>query len=194
MKIGIDIDDVIVDFVTPFIRFHNKNYGTSWTKETLSFPDLASMTNDTSEQLQDKMRLFNMSEITQLPLIDGAKESINILARDHQLSAITGRPLYLEGETRAHIKEHFQGIENIYFTGTYYLNEKHDKREKSHFCLSNGIELMVEDIPEFANDCANAGIKVLLFDQPWNRKVKETDNITRVSSWSEILKLVKILK
>lgn len=44
----------------------------------------------------------------------------------------------------------------------------------------------VEDHPKNAEAYADAGVPVLLFDQPYNRQVSASKLITRVASWSEI--------
>ena len=41
---------------------------------------------------------------------------------------------------------------------------------------------MLEDSGETTIDCANVGIKVILFDKPWNKKFKH-ENIIRVEGW-----------
>ncbi|OQA04777.1 MAG: hypothetical protein BWY68_00125 [bacterium ADurb.Bin400] len=48
---------------------------------------------------------------------------------------------------------------------------------------------MIDDSLEHAIDCSQAGIDVVLFDQPWNR-FGAPEGISRVQSWDEIGKVV----
>ena len=46
---------------------------------------------------------------------------------------------------------------------------------------------MVDDSLEHALDCSENGIKVLLFNQPWNQNGELPKSITRVYNWKEVL-------
>ncbi|HUC01922.1 MAG TPA: hypothetical protein VMA75_03380 [Candidatus Paceibacterota bacterium] len=51
----------------------------------------------------------------------------------------------------------------------------------------SGATIMIEDHMTNATVCAEAGIKVFLFDQPWNQG-ELPPGIERVHSWDEIVK------
>lgn len=57
---------------------------------------------------------------------------------------------------------------------------------KAEICLAEGIPILIEDHKDYSLSCAEKGIKVILFDKPWNRDF-EHDNITRVAGWNEAL-------
>jgi uncharacterized HAD superfamily protein len=61
------------------------------------------------------------------------------------------------------------------------------KRLKSAMCKELGIQVMIDDHMSVAKDCAEAGIRVLLFDQPWNQGELPM-GAERVHSWDEIVK------
>jgi len=71
-----------------------------------------------------------------------------------------------------------------------YLKNEHfagsDEFKKSAICKELGVDLIIEDAPHYIEDCSEAGIKVFIFDRPWNQEVRENDLITRVRDWGEI--------
>ena len=49
------------------------------------------------------------------------------------------------------------------------------------------VELIIEDSLETAEECASSGLRVLLFDCPWNQNSNLPEGIMRVKSWKEIV-------
>lgn len=64
------------------------------------------------------------------------------------------------------------------------VDEKRAAQEKLGCCRKHGIDIMIEDNPDTALALAGNGIKVLLFDAPYNREA-ESENIVRVHNWDE---------
>lgn len=82
-------------------------------------------------------------------------------------------------------------------------------KPKSVICQEIGVDVLIDDCLEHANDCASLGIDVLLYDfngtYTWNHHKKETQkrtltstsknlykqqdysNVQRMSSWKEII-------
>ena len=63
-------------------------------------------------------------------------------------------------------------------------DEHRAAQEKLSFCLKHGIDIMMEDNPDTAMTLAGNGIKVLLFDAPYNRKAV-SEKLIRVKNWDE---------
>jgi uncharacterized HAD superfamily protein len=182
MKIGIDIDDVLIDFCAPFVEYHNEHYGTDW-KEMNSYR-LEDLTGDTWEQMQEKMdRFVEDCDIFNRKIDPIIKESFEKISRNHDIYIITGRPSHYVKETKRWAEENLGGLyKDIFFV---YENGQEQKQDKWEFCKKHGIEVMIEDLEEFATKCNENGIKVLLFNHTWNQGV-EGKNITRVQDWQEI--------
>jgi uncharacterized HAD superfamily protein len=57
---------------------------------------------------------------------------------------------------------------------------------------SLGVEILIDDNPRYALECAEHGIEVLLFDlhgsYPWSKTAQGPTHplITRVNDWSEV--------
>ncbi len=50
---------------------------------------------------------------------------------------------------------------------------------------------MLEDNKDYAFNCAENGIRVILFDRSWNKDCKINKNIIRIKSWEEALEKIK---
>jgi len=183
MKIGIDIDDVIVDFCLPFAKFHNDKYGTNWSKENLNTYRLEDLTGDTWDEMQRKMDLFvEEADFFNKKVDSEIVESIKTLAKEHEIYIITGRPDHYRDDTIKWAQENLNGL----YKEIFFVYGEVEKVDKWQFCVNHGIEVIIEDLPEFAIKCNEAEISVLLFDHPWNQGITGK-NIKRVKSWPQIV-------
>ncbi len=62
---------------------------------------------------------------------------------------------------------------------------------KSSICRRIKADIFIDDALHNVEDVAQAGIRTLLFDQPWNR-VEIPPGIIRVRSWAEIQNLLTV--
>lgn len=75
------------------------------------------------------------------------------------------------------------------FDDVFFCTEKNTPAEKLEHCRKINAEIMIDDKPDIALHLAQNGIRVLLFDAPYNRSVAHV-SITRVRSWDEIYEYV----
>jgi len=118
----------------------------------------------------------------------GAISAIDALKKNgHVLCIVTGRSENNIPATELWVKEHFPNT----FKGIHFGLQLSPgtSKQKSAICKENGIELMIEDGMHNARECAEAGIRVLLFDQPWNQGGL-LPNMDRVRSWEEVLEKI----
>jgi predicted amidohydrolase len=100
----------------------------------------------------------------------------------------------LQSSTLAWLDSHFAGIfdhQNVHF-GNHYTNDGSKSRSKAEMCTEIGAICLVDDSQNYANQCAAAGISVLLFGRyPWNSDsvsealALQTGRVTRVMNWHE---------
>ncbi|MBI2451743.1 hypothetical protein HYV50_01535 [Candidatus Pacearchaeota archaeon] len=192
MKIGIDIDGVLADFITPFLAYYNVWHGTGYSYTDITNYELWSVFGDNKEQINSKIEeYFNDADALAIRPINGSQEIIQELnERNGRSSIITSRPLIVKEKTLEWLFHNFQNaIGKVYFTEE--LNGDYNgKSRKSFICRKEGIEVMIEDLPTTAIDCSGTCRQVLLYDHPWNRNWKFPKNVSRVKSWNEINSLL----
>lgn len=190
MRIGIDIDDVIADTVNAVVTFHNGAYGTCLKRgDFLSYKFWETWGGSKEETIQ-KMRIFNEEGYgSATPPIDGALCALSILkGRGHELFAITARPDSVAKLTEEWVNAHFPGIFcAIKFSNAYAGGDI--KKKKSDICKNLCISMMIEDDIDYAIDCAESGISVILLDCPWNQG-ELPGNVQRVFSWDDVICIV----
>ena len=185
MKIGIDIDEVVVSFLEGFLEIYNKKYNTNISvDEIISYNlwECLPITKEESISIGDE---FHDSEHFEgMGLVEGAVESIKKLSTNHEIIFVTSRPLNIKSKTENFIQKHFPKIPvKIFFSGDFYGKGL----TKSQICSDQGIDFLVEDNKHYAFDCAKNGINVFLLDKPWNKDYEEHVNLTKVNNWNEIL-------
>jgi uncharacterized HAD superfamily protein len=185
--IAIDIDDVLADLSHPLVAFHNETYGTSLTRDDHRDYNLASVWGGTTQESYEKMMEFFASPyFAAVRPVPGAVEGVRVL-RDlgHDLVVITSRPEGIMEKTSGWIETFFpRAFRDILFA-THYYNR--DQNKKAGLCTSLGVDLMLEDCLEIALECASAGIRVLLYNAPWNQAARLPGGIRRVFNWDEIV-------
>lgn len=195
MKIGIDIDNVLAELSDALHLWHEEKYNYSKTTQERTQFGLAFSWNCSQEEATKRLLEFYQSkEFKETTPVKGAIKAIDKLAKEHELHAITARPVHIEEETLKWIDKHFslKNFKKIHINGQCINKEV--VKTKTDICQELGIKLMIEDALHFADDCAEKGIKVLLLDWPWNQKDKLHSNITRVKDWDEILEIIDSTK
>ena len=187
MKIGIDVDEVIVEFLESFLEFYNSSYNKNFKKEDFYvylIEEIIGGTPDDAVQLLDEYG-YNK----EVKLVEGAFRAIKELSKSHELIILTARhPKYKE-ITNNFLKKYFGDIFlDILYTGEIFVKEGITKAD---LCKNFNIKLIIEDNMVFSFECAKKGIKVFLLDKPWNQNYKEHENISKVYHWNEILEKLK---
>ena len=184
MRIGIDIDEVIADTLSVVLKNHNAEFGTAFSRNDFYSYRFWETWGGTREEAIKEIYSFWSNHIQNVPLMRGALENIYELKRaGHTLYVVTGRQDEFIEETKTWIQKHFPGIfEDIFFTNAYGLNKQ--SRSKAKICKELGIDVLIEDDLDHINDCIQQGVRVVLFDSPWNKSA--SPDVTRVHSWKEI--------
>ena len=188
MIIAIDLDDVLAASLEEFIDFHNKNYGTKLKKEDFTAYYLTKIMDISRKEENKRVDLFDKSKHSNnIKPIDGSQKAISNLSKKHKLIIVTSRPENLEKKTREWLLKHIPEIKEIYFIRKDYTGHK---KTKAEVCKEIKADVVIEDNLHYALECANAGIKVLLMDYPWNKTKKKNKLIIRVGSWEDILRKI----
>jgi uncharacterized HAD superfamily protein len=195
MNIGIDFDDVVADSLSLVIRLHNQQYGTDFTQADFTSSNFEKIWGGTREEAIKKVDSFFASDqLKEISPIAGAIKGIKILKeKGHDLFIITGRSTNDVAETERWLKFHFPDVfKGVYYGNFFTLNKESVYRKKIDICKELGIEIMIEDNLPTALECAVNGMKVFLFDKPWNPYPGLPSGVMRVHSWDEVVDSLKI--
>jgi uncharacterized HAD superfamily protein len=185
--IGIDLDDVLLDFNAALYLWHNAKHHTALEYEEITSYFLEDMWGCTREEVMAKIADFYQShDHIQTGPVAGAVEAIQKLSLLHTLIVVTSKPEYLRPHTIAWLDKYFPNMfQSVHFTN-HFLGDESRRREKSVVCQELGIEIFIEDAPTHALDVATVCETVFLIDRPWNQ-ARVLPPIIRVSSWEEIV-------
>lgn len=191
MKIGIDLDEVLADFLTALIKFHNDKYDTAFERHQFHSYRVFEIWGGTQEESDREIfEFYNTNYFKEIKPVPNAIENIDFLCKDHELAIITSRQNDIAEKTLDWINKHFENkFKGVYFTNQHSHSGKSIK--KSAVCGSIGANLIIEDYLDYATECAQAGKEVLLFDCPWNKTRALPEKVSRVYSWNEITDTIK---
>ena len=188
MKIGIDIDGVILDS-----ERNLKFYAEYWSQFTLNKhrlrDDDVTQENcfDWTEEETDYFYSHYFDELTRKSnLVVGVKEILTKLKQEgHQLYIVTLRGYYRK-------QEQLDAQEKLQELGIEFDQICWSVKDKIGKCKELGIELMIDDNPDNVEQFADENISVLYFKETPIREVKQ-ENVIKVSSWMDIYNAVKSL-
>lgn len=187
--IAIDVDEVLLPLHEPFLLHHNRRYGTEFV-----YPDpegryyLNEFTGDNFKITMKKLRQYYKDNTdAHLVPLPGAVEAIKQLHERYDLVIVSSQQLFQTKYTKVALQQHFGDVfKEVHFTASNPLKRK--QIHKSDVCLQLGAEYLVDDHVSNAINCAEAGIRVVLFgDYHWNREEAIPAGVVRCKDWREVL-------
>tara|TARA_Y100000034_G_scaffold28162_1_gene33837 strand:- start:2472 stop:3050 length:579 start_codon:yes stop_codon:yes gene_type:complete len=187
MKIGIDLDDVVVGWVPRFIGFYNYKTGSNLKFKDWESYYLGEIVKKNKKEVRKLIDEFVCSNFyDKIELVEGAKEGVEKLSNYHEAKFITARPLRYDERTKELLSKF-----NLNLPLINCRDDEDNFISKGDICNQLGIGLLIEDCRHYALSCAKKGIQVLLFDRPWNQENSLPENVKRVYSWNEILEKLR---
>lgn len=198
MRIGIDLDDVVAECAVPYLRAFAERFRLEIPEENLGWQTLSAIESVSGEE-KDRFRreLYDSAFFSQLePYADCPDVVERIAQAGHEIYFITARAELRRVVTETWLRE--QGL--IQHARAVHLKPYGDfdptappgrydptSSAKYKVRLAKELELdgFCEDDTLIARKLAEAGIRVWLFDHPWNREL-EHQNITRVTAWTDV--------
>ena len=189
MKIAIDIDEVIVEFLKGYLKIHEDRSGIRvFFEDIFSYSLWKPLEIPEEEAMETMEEFYNSEHFDKLEIVEGARESILKLSENNELFFVTARPSSLKKQTENFFHMNFNGIPlRVFYSGDYFGGRK----TKAEICKTLGISIIIEDNGYNAIDCARNGVKVFLLDKPWNKDYELHENVIRVKNWNEILEQLK---
>jgi uncharacterized protein len=215
-RIGIDLDDVMAICAVPYLRKFAEEFGVELPDEReigwhlLSrmesgaprdklVPGLERVTPEQRDRF--RMRLYDGTFFSELDVYEDCPAVLEqLVAAGHELYFITARSQRRRMITETWLREkglfdyakavHLKPLGDFrpdYPRGRY--DPQSSARYKTRLAQELRLDVFCEDDELISRALAEAGIRVLLFDHPWNREVAHP-NITRVTGWSEVADLL----
>ena len=192
MKIGIDIDGVILDFERTMRTYAELYDALILKKDGVKDKNEFSYLNRYDWTKEEKNIFINnylvYATINSTPLIPLAKTMLEIFDKENiEYYFITARGL-VKKETKEAIIEVFNknniDTSNIYFAVS----------DKVDMCKKIGIDIMIEDNPNTCIQLINNNIKTLYFRDKESKIINNSEYIKDVSNVGEIVRYVLNIK
>lgn len=191
MKIGIDIDGVILDYERIL-----KTYGDLYDFIELKKDGIVNRNehylrnryNWTEEERMDFVNRYflELSKIT--PLVPGAKTIINMLKKEgNELIIISARGGMIE-EMKDVALEKFEE-ENLTFNKYNWKQE-----DKLEVAKRENIDVMIDDSYDVCKKLSSNGIRTIYFRDKEMKLLEQNEYLKEVSNWGEIYRYIKNLE
>ena len=191
MKIGIDIDGVILDYERIL-----KTYGDLYDFIELKKDGIVNRNehylrnryNWTEEERMDFVNRYflELSKIT--PLVPGAKTIINMLKKEgNELIIISARGGMIE-EMKDVALEKFEE-ENLTFNKYYWKQE-----DKLEVAKRENIDVIIDDSYDVCKKLSSNGIRTIYFRDKEMKLLEQNEYLKEVSNWGEIYRYIKNLE
>jgi uncharacterized HAD superfamily protein len=186
MKIAIDIDEVLVPFTDPFLKFNGISCEGHEEEK-----NIIEIIEKDPKKGYERLQKFHRSKAGKsIPPLKDSQQAIATLNSKHELIAITSRADNLKEETEGWVKEHFPNQ----ITKLYFSNKE---KTKAQICEELQINVLIEDQLRYAFEASKKKIQVILFDADkkywWNQIEELPKNIHRVHSWKAVINKIEEL-
>ena len=201
MNIYIDFDDCLCETARHFSRLVKELFGKNVPYENIRYFDLQKSFSLTDEQFEEMMIKAHTPEVLlSYEETPGAARVVDgWIDEGHDVSIITGRPYSAYEPSREWLDRH--GLERVRL---YSL----DKYGRDNFIRNSTFSLRIEDYYKMHFDYAVEdsplafrffrhlpGLKVMVYDRPWNQECEfPGDNYRRCSDWERIRESTSDLK
>lgn len=185
IKIGFDLDGVVVDFNGSFLYIAQKKFNilhgvTSKDVVRYEYSECINISNDLCWEIVDYV-LQNPLECNLGP-IKGAVETLTLLSNYMDLLFVTARKDKNIKQTKKAIYSYFPDVDKN------KIKIVHTRGSKKYEVLKKfGTEYFVDDRTRNCRFLEQNGIKSLLLDSPWNQS---DEPFLRVNGWDEISEFI----
>ena len=197
MKLGFDLDDVVVDLVAQVKNYICINYGINWSSEGFLWYDFEKcvyhhdekINNEIVEELKEVVRFDSEFNLNAEP-IENAREVLQKFKRNgHELYFITSRAKQLQPVTFKWLRKNDIPFDKLIVTGSRY-------EQKGVFGRRYALDMYVDDLEEHLKSMLAYKKKwrkgLILFDKPWNCAGHDGSKYIRIKGWKDLLRHVGI--
>jgi uncharacterized HAD superfamily protein len=188
MKIGIDLDGVVIDSETTF-RTYEEIFDIDVLKGNNLInkeePKFQARYNWTNEQEKEFIEKYFLTVSKESNLMSGFIGIYNLLKEQgHEFVVITARGGFVKGMKDDAIR--LLEENNIKFD-KYYWNVE----DKLEICKNEKVDIMIDDDWKIIKRLADNEVKTLYFRDTNLMKLEENEYIKEVNNWGEIYRYIK---
>ncbi len=190
MKIGIDLDGVVIDSETTF-RTYEEIFDIDTVKGNNLInreePKFQARYNWTEEQKQEFIEKYFLTVSKESNLMSGFVGVYNLLKKQgHEFVVITARGGFVKEMKDDAIR--LLEENKIIFDKYYWKID-----DKLEVCKNENIDIMIDDDWRIIKKLADNNIKTLYFRDTDLVKLEENKNIKEVNNWGDIYRIIKEL-
>jgi 5'(3')-deoxyribonucleotidase len=197
--IACDIDEVLFPYLSGYVKYYNRIHSTSLKVSDFHSYNFAHVHGGSREDIAGLVYAFHDEpEFEEIEPITGSLEAVSKLQQLGEVHFVTARQEAIASKTRDWIKKHFGIDKERIHLGNHWARNSDPvttERSKAEMCRSIGAEILIDDAPSYALECAMDGMKVFLFDldgeYKWNKPTPLHENITRVHNWDETISKIR---
>jgi hypothetical protein len=197
MRIGIDLDDVIAVCAVPYLRRFAQEFNVDLPDEKeIGWHLLQQMAVTPQQRDHFRIHVYDGTFFSELDIYEDCPAILEqLVAAGHELYFITARAERRRVITETWLREKgiFDHAKAVHLKPTGEFNPDYPRgrydpegsaQYKTRLAKEMRLDVFCEDDVVIAQSLAGAGIRVLLFDQPWNHDV-EHPLVTRVNGWAD---------
>ena len=195
MKLGFDLDEVVVDLTTEFEKYLDINYGIEWPIECFVYYNFVKCVFHHDEEfnariVEDMLKVANSAEFQYQaePFPDAVDVLQRLKRAGHKIYFITSRPRQNQPLTFKWLRKY-----DIPFDGLEVIGHG---EHKGFYGRRLNLDMFVDDLLKHLESMVAYKKRwrkgLLLLDKPWNNDYSDSTKFTRVYNWKEILRHVGI--
>jgi hypothetical protein len=215
--IGVDLDEVLGDFVGQCNAWHNRTHGTSFQRADYTTYSFADVWNCGNSEVVDRVHtFFESEEFKNIAPIEGAKEVLLSLRAHFDFAVCTSRQTVISKETREWIGRFYPDIFSSVHLGNHYAlscpdpddpgNSFVKKRTKPQMCSDINASVLIDDNVKYAVQCAQEDtmeLIILFGNYGWNTgdaneaslkqlSAAQRGKIKRAADWTQVRQLLNV--
>ncbi|KAG4190189.1 hypothetical protein ERO13_A07G017900v2 [Gossypium hirsutum] len=193
ITVAVDVDEAVLgNFVSALNKFIADRYSLKRSVSEYHVYEFFKIWNCSRQEADIRVHEFFKSSYFKKGIhpIPGAQRALHRLSRFCDLSVVTSRQNVIKDHTMEWLEKYYPGLfQEMHFGNHFALHGK--SRPKSEICRLLGAKILIDDNPRYAVECAQVGIRVLLFDYensyPWckTESIDKHPLVTRVNNWEE---------
>jgi uncharacterized HAD superfamily protein len=177
MKIGIDIDGVVANFVAHFLPLVKERYGLNLRERDIYVHDLYLVLGVPPDEAMELVRQTIRCDLEPYP---EATRCLAQLCRTNEVTLVTARP-----QDMMDVTERWLARREVPYHRLLHFEEGSKHRNEYAF------DIFVDDHLREAFGFIGKVPNIIIFDHPWNRTFDLGHLFKRARNWREVVSIVK---